>query len=163
MRLTNSQYGFVLSTPGLLVVVALVLFPVITLFATSLLQYTSTKPIIFFGLKNYSYILQDRVFWLALATIFHWLIFVVPWLWLALGWIAPHGWPVWPLILVGLGVGIRMLTAAVTRQRLGDALLMPLSAILMTRIAIQAVWWRWRYGGPLWKGRTIGLQSLKKI
>jgi multiple sugar transport system permease protein len=68
MRLTNSQYGFVLSTPGLIVVLALVLFPVITLFATSLLQYTSTKPIIFFGLKNYSYILQDRVFWLALRN-----------------------------------------------------------------------------------------------
>jgi chlorobactene glucosyltransferase len=51
---------------------------------------------------------------------------------------------------------VRMLTAAVTRQRLGDALLMPLSVLLMTRIAIQAVWWRWRYGGPHWKGRTIG-------
>jgi chlorobactene glucosyltransferase len=100
----------------------------------------------------------DRVIWLALATVFHWLVFLGPWLWLALGWIedGPPGWPVWPLILVGLGVGIRMLTAAVTRQRLGDALLMPLSVLLMTWIAIQAVWWRWRYGGPRWKGRTIG-------
>jgi chlorobactene glucosyltransferase len=100
----------------------------------------------------------DRVLWLALATVFHWLVFIAPWLWLALGWIegAPPGWPGWPLLLVSLGVGVRMLTAAVTRQRLGDALLMPLSVLLMTRIAIQGVWWRWRYGGLFWKGRTIG-------
>jgi chlorobactene glucosyltransferase len=48
-----------------------------------------------------------------------------------------------------------MLTAAATRQRLGDALLLPVSVLLMTRIAAQAVWWRW-HGGPRWKGRTIG-------
>jgi chlorobactene glucosyltransferase len=100
----------------------------------------------------------DRVLWLALATVFHWLVFVAPWLWLALGWIegAPPGWPGWPLLLVGLGIGVRMITAAVTRQRPGDALLMPLSVLLMTRIAIQGVWWRWRYGSLFWKGRAVG-------
>ena len=67
MRLTNSQYGFVLSVPGMLVVIVLVIFPVITLFTTSLLQYTSTKPIIFNGLKNYIYVFNDRIFWLALG------------------------------------------------------------------------------------------------
>lgn len=105
----------------------------------------------------------DRVLWLALATVFHWLIFVVPWLWLALGWIegGPRGWPIWPLILIGLGVGIRMLTAAVTHQKLGDALLMPGSVLLMTWIAIRAVWWEWRYGGPFWKGRAISPQDFK--
>jgi chlorobactene glucosyltransferase len=99
----------------------------------------------------------NKVIWLILATIFHWLIFLVPWLWLALGWLdnSLPGWPLWPLILIGLGVGVRMLTAAVTRQRLADALLMPVSALLMTRIAFQAIWWRWRYGGPRWKGRTL--------
>ena len=98
----------------------------------------------------------NSVFWLAVATVFHWLIFLLPWLWLALGWLGGlPGWPLWPLLLVGLGVGIRMLTAAVTRQRLGDAFLLPVSTLLMTRIALQAVWWRWRYGGPRWKGRTI--------
>ena len=98
----------------------------------------------------------NSVFWLAVATVFHWLIFLWPWLWLALGWLGGlPGWPLWPLLLVGLGVGIRMLTAAVTRQRLGDAFLLPVSTLLMTRIALQAVWWRWRYGGPRWKGRTI--------
>jgi chlorobactene glucosyltransferase len=47
------------------------------------------------------------------------------------------------------------LTAAATHQRILDALLMPVSVLLMSRIAWQAIWWRWRFGGPLWKGRTI--------
>jgi chlorobactene glucosyltransferase len=98
----------------------------------------------------------NSVFWLAVAALFHWLVFLLPWLWLALGWFGSlPGWPLWPLLLVALGVGIRMLTAAVTRQRLADAFLLPVSTLLMTRIAFQAVWWRWCYGGPRWKGRTI--------
>ena len=99
----------------------------------------------------------DKIIFLGLATLFHWLIFLWPWLWLILGifGLASLGWPTWPLILIVLGVNFRALTAAVTRQRLGDALLMPLSVLLMTAIAGQAVWWQWRYGGPRWKGRTI--------
>ena len=98
-----------------------------------------------------------RVSFLLLATLFHWLVFLLPWLWLGFGWLLPGltGWPLWPLLLVGLGSGVRALTAAVTRQRILDALLMPASVLLMTRIAFQAVWWQWRYGGPLWKGRVI--------
>lgn len=99
----------------------------------------------------------DRVSFLLLATVFHWLLFLAPWLWLGLGWLKPDlpGWPWWPLVLAGLGVGLRMLSAAVTRQRLLDALFLPVSVLLMTRIAFQAIWWRWRYGGPVWKGRVI--------
>lgn len=98
-----------------------------------------------------------RVSFLLLATLFHWLVFLCPWLWLAFGRLTPGlpGWPLWPLVLVGLGVGLRALTAAVTGQRLVDALLLPVSVLLMTRIAVQAIWWQWRYGGPLWKGRVI--------
>jgi len=98
-----------------------------------------------------------RVSLLLLATLFHWLIFLLPWLWLALGWLTPQlpGWPLWPLLLAGLGVGIRALTAAATGQRLSDALLLPLSVLLMTRIAAQSIWWHYRYGGPRWKGRLI--------
>jgi chlorobactene glucosyltransferase len=98
-----------------------------------------------------------RVSFLILATVFHWLVFFGPWLWLALGWLDPGqtGWPRWPLLLVGLGVGTRALTAALSRQRVGDALLMPVSVLLMTRIAAQAIWWQWRYGGPRWKGRLV--------
>ncbi len=66
MRITNSRYGIILSTPGLVIILALVIFPVATLFVTSFLQYTSMPPISFTGFKNYRYILNDRVFWLAL-------------------------------------------------------------------------------------------------
>ncbi len=95
---------------------------------------------------------------LMLATVFHWLIFLAPW-----GWLIAQP-ALWPLTLVMLGVGARLITAGATRQRLGDALLMPLSALLMTVIAAQAVWWRLRYGGPRWKGRTImSARSVKRV
>ncbi|MCB0166110.1 MAG: glycosyl transferase, partial [Anaerolineae bacterium] len=93
---------------------------------------------------------------LMLATVFHLLIFVMPWVWLVGGgWGGVPHWPVWPWLLVGLGVGLRALTAAVTHQRVADAALLPISVLLMTRIAGQSIWWRWRFGGPRWKGRTL--------
>lgn len=91
---------------------------------------------------------------LLLATAFHWLLFVFPF---ALLFIS--GYFAWGAALVTLSVGVRMLTAAMTRQRLADALLMPLTVLLFTRIAIQAVYWQRRYGGPQWKGRTIQRQQ----
>ena len=98
----------------------------------------------------------NHVSLLLLSTLFHWAVFVWPWFWLAAGsnWILP-GWPQWPALLVALGVGARALTAAATHQRIGDALLMPLSVILMTWVALRAVWWRWRFGGVVWKGRIL--------
>ncbi len=99
----------------------------------------------------------NSLLFLALSTVFHLAVFVGPWLWLMLGWRNQNspGWPAWPLALIALGISIRGLTALVTHQRLLDALFMPISVLLMTRIAIHAVWWQWRYGGPQWKGRTI--------
>jgi chlorobactene glucosyltransferase len=94
---------------------------------------------------------------LILAALFHWLVFLMPWVWLVwggLGGTLPL-WPAWPLLLIGLGVGLRMVTAITTRQRPFEALLMPLSVLLMTWIAGLALWWQWRYGGPHWKGRRI--------
>ncbi len=98
-----------------------------------------------------------RVSLLALATVFHLLVFVVPAVWLLVGWLLPThaAYPLVPLVLTLLGILVRGLTAGVTRQRLRDALWMPISALLMTRIAGQAVWWQWRYGGARWKGRTV--------
>jgi len=87
---------------------------------------------------------------LLLSTVFHWSLFVFPWLWL-LG-ASDKGWP---LLLIVLGVGARALSAAVTRQRVADALLMPFSVLLMTLIAARSLWWQWRYGGPQWKGRQL--------
>ncbi len=99
----------------------------------------------------------DSVWFLALSAMFHWLVFLMPWVSLAIGgaYSGLPGWPWWPLTLIGLGVGIRALTAAASGQRPADALLMPVSILLMTAIAGQAVWWHWRYGGPHWKGRAI--------
>ncbi len=98
----------------------------------------------------------SRIVLLLLSWVFHWLLFLAPWVWLALGWLGgPPEWPWWPLCLMGLGVGIRALTAAYSRQRLADACLLPVSVILMAIIASQAIVWRWRYGAVRWKGRVV--------
>jgi chlorobactene glucosyltransferase len=109
----------------------------------------------------------NSLLFLSAATLFHWLIFLAPWVWLIFGLSINNEqlaiinekllmglWPLGPMTLIGLGVLIRMLTAVVSRQRPWDALLMPISVGLMTRIAAQAVWWHW-HGGPRWKGRVI--------
>jgi len=66
MKITNSKYGVILATPGLVIIIALIIFPLITLVIASLLRYTSIYPITFAGLKNYQYIFGDRLFWLGL-------------------------------------------------------------------------------------------------
>lgn len=101
---------------------------------------------------------HGNLFLLTLSTLFHWAIFLFPPLWLLTGWAwSGTDWPLAALLLTGLGVGVRMLTAAVTCQRLGDALLLPVSVLAMTAIALRAAWWQARYGGPQWKGRQIRL------
>lgn len=95
---------------------------------------------------------------LSIATVFHWLIFIVPPLWLFAGWLLTPdtpNWLGWAAGLTGLGIGVRMLTAAATRQRVFDSVLMPISALLMTIIAFQSIYWRLRHGGVQWKGRMI--------
>lgn len=66
MKISDSKYGVILTIPGLIVITALVVFPVIILFVTSFLQYTAIYPITFTGFKNYRYIFNDRLFWLGL-------------------------------------------------------------------------------------------------
>lgn len=94
-----------------------------------------------------------QVWALAASTLFHWAVFVLPWL--ATGAAISAGrWEAaapWGAALV-MGVGVRALTAAATHQRIGDAVLMPVSVLLMTMIAAQSVWWQ-ATGGPRWKGR----------
>ena len=105
---------------------------------------------------------------LALAAVFHWLVFLFPWVWLAAGdagnwkleaggWstVLP-GWPVWPAALIALGIGLRAVTAGFTRQRVRDALLLPVSVGLMTVIVAKSAYWQIRFGGPVWKGRVVG-------
>lgn len=91
---------------------------------------------------------------LAFSTLFHWSLFLIPYLWLVFGG-GSEGWPAFPLALITLGLLIRSLSAAFTQQRVLDALGMPLSVILMTLIAARSVYWQWRFGGPRWKDRTI--------
>jgi chlorobactene glucosyltransferase len=97
-----------------------------------------------------------------------------PWLWLGLdrlwqdqlqapwfwqpglpAWPTWLDWPAWPVLLILLGIGVRALTAAVSRQRILDALYLPISVLLMTRISLQSIYWKLKYGGPRWKGRTV--------
>jgi len=98
-----------------------------------------------------------KISFLLLATAFHWLIFLAPPLWLLMGWLLPLDtlYPVIPLVLTFIGLAIRALTALATRQRVQDAIFMPISALLMTVIAARAVYWQTRYGGVMWKGRII--------
>ena len=89
------------------------------------------------------------------GTLFHWVVFLAPWGLLGLGFAGMHvPWhPYWALLLVCAGLFVRAISAWRTRQRAADALLLPIAVLLMTGIAAQSLWWRWRYGGPLWKGR----------
>ncbi len=87
---------------------------------------------------------------LLISTVLHWFAYVLPFVWLVFS-----NFALLPLLLCLGVIALRMLTAASTRQRLLDALFMPLSVILMTRIAAQAIYWRLRYGGVQWKGRTL--------
>ncbi len=90
------------------------------------------------------------------STIFHLALFVLPLVWLVAGFFASVPfWPRWPLALLALGIGARALTAYCTRQRVGDALLMPLSVLLLSAIALRASWRQLRHGGQSWKGRHM--------
>lgn len=99
----------------------------------------------------------NSIFFLLLSTLFHLTLFVLPLGWLIAGAaldFAP-GWPLWPLALLFLAVTTRAITAYTSRQRIADALLMPLSVLLMTFIALRATWRQLRYGGQSWKGRQV--------
>lgn len=88
------------------------------------------------------------VSFLLASTVFHWSLFVVPWVW----WLVGGG-----TVALGLGlwgVGLRALSAVFSRQRVVDALAMPFSVLLMTIIAAQSVRWKWQKTGE-WKGRKL--------
>ncbi len=90
----------------------------------------------------------NNVPFLLVSTLFHWLVFLFPWVWLA------FTGSLWALALVLLGVGVRLGTAVFSHQRPLDALLMPITVLFFTRIAARSIWWHYR-GGPQWKGRIV--------
>jgi chlorobactene glucosyltransferase len=90
----------------------------------------------------------SSVAFLLASSVFHGLIFILPWFW----WLFGGGW--WPLVLGLIGISLRALSAAFTHQRIRDAMLMPISVLLMTRIALQAIFWHYQGTGH-WKGRLL--------
>lgn len=100
---------------------------------------------------------------LLLSTLFHWIVFLFPVALLILSLLPQSGlstYAVSAFFLTALGILIRAVSAAWTRQRPADALLMPLSVLLMTVIAAQALLWHFRFGGPHWKGRVVSPRPL---
>jgi chlorobactene glucosyltransferase len=87
------------------------------------------------------------------ASVLHWLLFLFPFVMLAL-----PDYRLWGALLIIQGLALRALSAAFTDQRLSDVLLMPVSVLLMTRIAAQSIYWHYT-GGPRWKGRKLGKQG----
>jgi chlorobactene glucosyltransferase len=91
----------------------------------------------------------NSVIILLIATLFHWVIFLLPFL-----WFFNEQTRLWGICCILLAMITRALTAKFTHQNIWDALLMPISVLIMTRIAFHAIYWRFR-GGVQWKGRTI--------
>lgn len=119
-------------------------------------MYGSTRATIDGYTKNILAGHNGSVGLLGLSTLFHWTIFLGPWLWILAGAFTPLlGWPWWPLVLATAGIALRAITARATHQRVRDVLWMPASVLLMSWIAARAVWSRWRRGGSTWKGRLV--------
>jgi hypothetical protein len=101
----------------------------------------------------------NQALFLLASTVFHWGLFIFLWLVLlaALLGVSSASEQLLPAAaaISSLAVTTRALSAAANRQPLIDALWMPFSAVLMTVIAAQSFWWRWRYGGLMWKGRVF--------
>ncbi|MCS6993175.1 MAG: glycosyltransferase [Anaerolineales bacterium] len=97
----------------------------------------------------------NSVFFLLLSTVFHWWLFIVPWGGLAVSLFSRQLKQTIEYVLwVALALLTRALTAAVSRQRLRDALLLPVSVFSMTLIVFRALDWHFR-GGPEWKSRRL--------
>jgi len=65
LRISDSKFGILLSMPGAIVLFLWVFVPLALLIGTSFLRYDNIHPIVFAGLKNYKFVLNQRVFWLS--------------------------------------------------------------------------------------------------
>jgi chlorobactene glucosyltransferase len=90
----------------------------------------------------------NSLLFLVFSTFFHWSLFILPWIWMIFR-------PMQGMILVTIGILTRALSAVFTRQRLLDAVFLPISILLMTTIAARSVWWQFT-GGVQWKERVYG-------
>ena len=95
----------------------------------------------------------NNVLFLLVSTVFHWWQFILP-LFLFIISSFEANW----MMLIALSITTRALTAAVTRQRIGDSIFLPVSVFLMTVIAMRSILWHFT-GGPKWKGRRLARPS----
>ncbi len=90
---------------------------------------------------------------LIVATLFHWLVFLVPIIWLGSAlFFGLMAWP--PAVLLLSGIALRGVTATVSHQRPLDAFLMPLTVLLLSRIALRGII-ETKHGRLRWKGRPL--------
>jgi len=61
-------FGLLLSLPGIIFLLVLVLYPLSMLFSVSFLRYDYVHPVTFYGFTNYIKIFNNRVFWLSLKN-----------------------------------------------------------------------------------------------
>lgn len=69
-RLTDSQFGALLSLPGLLLLLLWVGVPLVIMTVVSFYRYDFVHPTKFSGFDNYIKLFHDRVFWLAVKNTF---------------------------------------------------------------------------------------------
>lgn len=91
----------------------------------------------------------NSVTFLFIGTLFHWIVLILPYFVLFI----PQ-YCLWGGMLIVLGLILRAISAIFTNQRLVDTLLMPVSVILMTLIAIKSIYWHF-IGISHWKGRKL--------
>ena len=97
----------------------------------------------------------NSVPFLLFSTFFHWIVFAIPFVWLA------FSGSMMAIGLVGLILALRVAIDLFVGVRPGlaliQALFMPVSVVMMTLVAIQAL--RWHFGdGPEWKGRVLHVE-----
>lgn len=86
---------------------------------------------------------------LLFGTVFHWMLFLFPYVLLFF----PH-YRVEGFLFILAGLSLRAISAYFTRQRVIDSMLMPITVILFTIIAFQSIHWHFS-GGVRWKGRKL--------
>ena len=98
---------------------------------------------------------------LAFSALFHWTWFLMPWIALPIAVLLSLPVPsqVTLATMIVLACAVRALTAMMSRQRIRDSLLMPVSTVLMTLIAWRSLVWHMSDGGPRWKGRILNARE----
>ncbi|RKX78358.1 MAG: hypothetical protein DRP87_06560 [Spirochaetes bacterium] len=67
LQIKNSQFGLIVSLPGLILLLLWVGLPLMLLIFVSFTRYDVINPVKFVGLQNYIYLFKDRIFKLALT------------------------------------------------------------------------------------------------